>query len=299
MASTTPQSASFISSGSYDAAVYLGHVTPIFDSVNVSVLRYAIELAQAAGDIALRHFRDRDALVIERKDALDLVSIADREVERHIRDEIELRFPDDGFLGEETDRTTALRGRRTWVVDPIDGTLNFLRGHDAWAVTIALIEAGRPRLGVIHAPVRKETLSGGEGLGARLNGEQLPLVPSTIPRDAIASIGVGPRVPLEQQLSLIRFIVGESGMTFRRNGCASVSLMMLVKQDLDAMFALGLRSWDVAAGVAIAHEIGYASNFTVDEAALARPLDLVCASQPLFEHLRQWDGFRGDAHRLP
>ena len=254
------------------------------------MLRYAGELARAAGDIALRSFRNRRALEVERKGALDLVSVADREVERYIRNEIRLRFPNDGFLGEEDDRTPSASGR-TWIVDPIDGTLNFLRGHDAWAITIALVAHGKPCLGVIHAPVRKETLSGGDGLGARLNGEALPHAPSTVTDDAIASIGIGPRATLVQQLSLIRFIAGDCGMTFRRNGCASVSLMMLVKGELDAMLALGLTSWDVIAGVTVARELGYVSTFANDEATLDRPQNFVCASPPLSGRLREWEGF--------
>ena len=261
------------------------------NAVDASVLRYAGDLARAAGDIALRHFRHRGALQIERKGALDLVSGADREVERHIRNEIRLQFPDDGFLGEETDRTTPSASGRTWIVDPIDGTLNFLRGHDAWAVTICLVMDGRPRLGVIHAPVLQQTLSGGEGLGARLNGESLPRAPSNIAEDAVACIGIGTRVALVEQLSFIRFIVGECGMTFRRNGCASVSLMMLVNREVDAMLALGVTSWDIVAGIAVASELGYVSNLAIDEHALDRTLNVACAPPPCFERLRKWEGF--------
>ena len=254
------------------------------------MLRYASELARAAGDVALRYFRNRGTLEIQRKGAFDLVSVADREVARYIQSELRLRFPDDGFLGEESDPTPSSSGR-TWIVDPIDGTLNFLRGHDAWAVTIGLVADGRPCLGVVHAPVLKETLSGGQGLGGQLNGDALPRAPSTIADNAVVSIGMGARVVLDQQLSLIRFVVSGCEMTFRRNGCASVSLMMLLKREVDAMLALGLTCWDVVAGVSVASELAYLSNFTINVAALDRPLNVACAPRPLFERLCGWEGF--------
>lgn len=258
--------------------------------IDASLLRYADELAREAGEIALHHFRRRGDLAIERKGALDLVSMADREVERHLRNRIASRFPDDGFLGEEGEATPSASGR-TWIVDPIDGTLNFLKGHDAWAVSIGLVADGRPRLGIVHAPVREETLVGGEGLGARLNGDALPPAPDAAGDDAVASIGIAPRIPLDRQLSLIRFLVGESGMSFRRNGCASLSLVMLARQQLDAMLALGVAGWDVVGGLAVAHELGYVSSLAVADATWRGPLDVVCAAPCWFERLRNWEGF--------
>ncbi|MCA0420544.1 MAG: inositol monophosphatase, partial [Proteobacteria bacterium] len=117
----------------------------------------AIEaLAREAGAIALDHFARVASLPVTMKGHLDLVTEADQAVERFIVAGLRRLFPEDGILGEEGSGQDSRSGR-LWVVDPIDGTANFVRGNDQWAVSIGLFEGGHPRFGVIHAPVRGQT----------------------------------------------------------------------------------------------------------------------------------------------
>ncbi|MDQ6619403.1 MAG: inositol monophosphatase [Pseudomonadota bacterium] len=250
---------------------------------------FTIDLGREAGELALAHFADRDHLTVENKRPLDLVTEADRDVENLLRARIKARFPEDGFLGEET-VGGAGSSRRTWVVDPIDGTLNFLRGNDAWAVSIGVMDHDRPLLGVVYAPVRRELFSGAHDEQACLNGSPLKLAPAAVQADAVLGVGFGARVSVERQLSVLNFIVGDCAMTFRRNGAASISLMMLAQGQLDGFVAVGLSSWDVIGGVAAAGALGYGSSIDWQRVSLTDSLSFVCASKSVVERFAHYFG---------
>jgi myo-inositol-1(or 4)-monophosphatase len=130
----------------------------------------ARRVARQAGKLAADFYRSRNTLSIERKGIQDVVSKADRASEDLILTELAGEFPDDGFLGEEG----GLRreAEYTWVVDPIDGTDNFLRGIPFWCVSIALVAARQPLIGVIYNPVADEMFSAVKDGGAFLNGSR-------------------------------------------------------------------------------------------------------------------------------
>lgn len=122
--------------------------------------RFALaqSIARDAGAVALGYFNEREKLVIETKrDPQDVVSIADREVENLIRARVAETLPDDGFLGEEYGLTDGTSGF-TWVVDPIDGTSPFVNGMPNWCVSIAVLCAGEPVIGVIYAPCPDDSM---------------------------------------------------------------------------------------------------------------------------------------------
>src|SRR3954452_2695997 len=131
-------------------------------------LDVALRIAHEAGELALRHFRALDLLSIENKGHQDLVSNADREVELFVRAELARAFPDDGIVGEEHAPTSGTSGH-IWVIDPIDGTANFVRGIPAWCVVIACVDQGMTEIGVIHEPSTGETFCASRGGGAFLN----------------------------------------------------------------------------------------------------------------------------------
>lgn len=133
-------------------------------------------VAREAGDIAMAYFRrgQRTAAAISYKGGGSPVTEADFAVDRFLFEAMRGLAPEAGWLSEETADTNARLSRNSLIiVDPIDGTHAFTRGDDRWAVSIALVEAGRPAVGVIHAPARGETFTGALGLGAFLNGERL------------------------------------------------------------------------------------------------------------------------------
>jgi len=117
------------------------------------------QLVRHAGHLAFGQFRRLAGDSVHLKGHLDLVTVADREVERFLTDGLLRIFPQDGVFGEEG---AAVPGRsgRNWVIDPIDGTLNFVRGSEQWAVSVGLFQDGRPQFGIIHAPARDQLLIG-------------------------------------------------------------------------------------------------------------------------------------------
>ena len=126
----------------------------------------AQDVARRAGALALDYWRNRDRLTVELKGPQDFVSRADRDVEALIRRDIAAAFPDDRFLGEETAAAFTGPFDASWIVDPIDGTHNFLRGVPYWNVAIAYVEQGRPRIGVVYDPVNGELYRAERGGGA-------------------------------------------------------------------------------------------------------------------------------------
>lgn len=132
------------------------------------LLDFAVEIARAAGEITLRHFRG--SFVAERKADNSFVTIADREAESYLRARIETAFPEDSILGEEAGKKSGISNRR-WILDPIDGTFSFVHGVPLYGVLIGLEVAGEPILGVVNLPASNEIVYAARGLGCFLNGE--------------------------------------------------------------------------------------------------------------------------------
>src|SRR5438270_10273982 len=156
-------------------------------------------VARSAGALALDYFRNRERLVIELKGPRDFVSHADRDVESFIRREIAAAFPDDSFLGEETASQYRPGGTKLWIVDPIDGTHNFLRGIAYWAVSIAYTEDGVRTLGAIYDPVHDELFHARRQHGAWRAGTNVEVRLSTARPEglsgAVVSVGHHDRYP--------------------------------------------------------------------------------------------------------
>ena len=132
-------------------------------------------IARQAGKTALDFFHNRGDIAVRMKGAQDRVTDVDLEIERFIRRELAQHFPEDDFLGEEMEKTEgdSSMGDRLWVVDPIDGTDCFVFGIPAWCISIAWVENGKIKIGVIYDPVHDELYAAGLGYGAWLNGERI------------------------------------------------------------------------------------------------------------------------------
>ena len=155
---------------------------------NDARMRFARDLAVRAGELGLSYFRRLDTLTIESKGHQDLVSDGDRDVETFIRAAIAREYPADGIVGEEHANVAGTSGY-VWVIDPIDGTANFVRGIPAWTVVIAGVKDGALDVGVIQEPSTAETFYGRRGGGAFLNGK--PIRTSAATDVTTGSIGTG------------------------------------------------------------------------------------------------------------
>ncbi len=223
--------------------------------------RYAFlqQLARRAGALALGFWENRTALTIELKGPQDFVSRADRDVETFIRGEIAASFPGDDFLGEETASSFKPGGDRLWIVDPIDGTHNFLRGIPYWNVSIAYVEGGVRTLGAVYDPARDELFHARRGGGAwRSNaaGEARVVTAETSTlAGAMIAVGHSDRAAEPRYIALRQALMDASA-AFRNFGAGALQLAHVADGRLDAFVELELSSWDAMAGLLLVEEAG-------------------------------------------
>jgi myo-inositol-1(or 4)-monophosphatase len=243
------------------------------------------EIAREAGNIALAHFRSLAELPVERKGHLDLVTEADREVEAFLIGKLREIFPLDGVYGEEGANVPGTSGR-VWVLDPIDGTFNFVRGGPNWAVSIGLYQHRRPVFGVINAPARDLLLTGGDSSDTRLNGKPMsPLPPFDLSR-ASTGIGLHPSITTEDRLEMVRFISDDLRINFRCCGSSALSLIDVATGETDGYVALGDSTWDVMAALPILRNLGVTHTIDWDRTDLAAKLRFACGSEAFLERVR-------------
>ena len=216
----------------------------------------ACAAARAAGDQLLRRFRPRQRIAVETKGLHDYVTEADRTAERTVVEVLLGSFPQDGVLAEEGSAARDVSGRR-WVIDPLDGTTNFIHGVPTFAVSVALEDASGLLVGVVHDPVHGETFHARRGGGARLNGDPISCSRAEDLHDALIATGFPFR-----EMSRVReylhafesFLRGAAGM--RRAGSASLDLVFTACGRYDGFWEVGLSRWDIAAGALIVQEAG-------------------------------------------
>ncbi|MFO1395534.1 MAG: inositol monophosphatase [Burkholderiales bacterium] len=223
--------------------------------------RYAAAraIAREAGALALDYFRHRDALVIETKGVTDYVTRADRDVENLIRRELAARFPQDAFLGEETAASFVPGTGGTWVVDPIDGTHNFLRGVPYWNVAIGYVDNGRTQVGVVCDPCSDALYHAQRGGGAWCTsaGRDARLAVAATRELAGSYIVLGHHDrSFEHRYFDIRRRMMESGIAMRNFGSAALQLAHVASGRLDAFVELELSAWDAVAGLLLVEEAG-------------------------------------------
>ena len=209
----------------------------------------------AVGALSLRAFNALDSLTVETKGPADYVSRADREAETLARRLLADAFPGDPVLGEEQGGTVA---DRYWIVDPIDGSANFLSGLPVWAVSIARIENGRPVLGAIALPALGLIVSGGTRAAFSAKGEW----PARVGSAPLAfGIGRNPHWPAEARAKLEAELESEGHHIVALGSCAA-SLALVALGRLAGYVEHHTRPWDAAAGHAICEAAGIASTLT-------------------------------------
>jgi myo-inositol-1(or 4)-monophosphatase len=230
------------------------------DRLSISA-RYASvqQIATRAAALAHRYFIERDSLAVEAKGSQNYVSMADRAVEELIRAEIRREFPDDAFLGEETAAQFTGTPDHVWVVDPIDGTHNFLRGARYYCVSIAYVEHGRREIGIVADPEHDEMFHSLRGHGAWLahGGDEIRLEVSDCVALARAFVCLGhhDRHP-EARYIAIRQALMENGVAMRNMGAGALQLAHVAAGRYDAFVELSLNAWDALAGLLLVEEAG-------------------------------------------
>jgi myo-inositol-1(or 4)-monophosphatase len=244
---------------------------------------FARHLAREAGALALRYFRREIAFVVEAKALQDFVSAADHAVEALIRERLALKFPSDAMLGEEGGGEL---GRHLWVVDPIDGTLNFVHGVRYWCVAIGFIVGGERKIGVIYDPSLDELFWAARGGGAWSDDTLIHVSPRDRIDHALVCAGYVPRHPLEEHLSLKRRL-HEAGAAVKDMGAGALMLAHVAAGRFDAFLEPHMHPWDASAGLLLVEEAGGRVHPYPGPGGLAAGGPVIAAAPGIFHALER------------
>jgi myo-inositol-1(or 4)-monophosphatase len=236
----------------------------------------ACAIVREAGKLAYDYFGRRAQLEIEHKGMQDVVSIADRAVEDLIRKRLAGAFPEDDLLGEEGGAATRRPGAGLWVIDPIDGTANFLRGMPYWSVTLAYVVDDRVEIGVTHDPVHDELFWARRGGGAYRNHAPIRTSGCTDPKRAAVGSTFTFKMKIETYIRLTDEIL-RTGSDHRRMGSTALMMCHVADGRLDGCLTAYCNSWDVIGGLLLVEEAGgVASDFIADNGLMAAGSALAC-----------------------
>jgi myo-inositol-1(or 4)-monophosphatase len=235
----------------------------------------ALQFAAEAATLALRLRTPQATISGILKGAQDWVTEADGAVERLLSDRLAQAFPEDGFQGEEGG--IAPSGHFRWVVDPIDGTANYMRGSPRFCVSLACLDLNTPVIGVIIAPALQETFAACVGVGATLNGVPIHAAGTNDLARATIELGWSQRYPRREYLALADRILA-AGAAPRLGGSGALGLADVAAGRLDAYVELHINLWDAAAALTILAEAGATiSKFMADDGAIAGRVLLAAA----------------------
>jgi myo-inositol-1(or 4)-monophosphatase len=239
-----------------------------------SDLVLAERAARAAGEVLLSYYGRPPEGVDAKSSETDLVSDADREAERVIRELLEAERPHDGLIAEEGSHSESESGRR-WVVDPLDGTVNFLYGFPAWGVSIALEDEDGLALGLVLDPVRPELFTAVRGEGATLDGDPIRVSGRTELARAMVATGFSYESERRARQADLLTTLLPRVRDIRRVGAAALDLCQVAAGRVDAFYERGLKRWDEAAGRLLIEEAG-----GVVAELDGEPMGLAAASSP-------------------
>ncbi len=219
------------------------------------IVNIAVSAARAAGTIILRHLDQVDRLPVESKGPNDFVSAVDRAAEQEIINIIRRAYPDHAILGEESGAQGS--GDKLWIVDPLDGTTNYLHRFPHFCVSIAFRDHGELRQGVIYDPLKQELFWASRGDGAQMNNRRLRVSAAKNIDSALIATGVpiGAGERMDRYLPQLQRVASHTA-GIRRAGSAALDLAYVAAGRVDGFWELGLRPWDTAAGLLMVQEAG-------------------------------------------
>jgi myo-inositol-1(or 4)-monophosphatase len=237
-----------------------------------------------AGDLAMRYFGNLSELSIMSKGARDMVSDADLEVEKLIKERLLTSYPDDAYLGEETGHVAGSDDSGIWVVDPIDGTQPFLSGLRSWCISIAYVQAHEMQFGMVNNPAAGELFSGGAGRTAELNGRAIAPREAQSVVDGLTFLGCNPRLRPEQVVPVLNRLLQAGGMFFR-NGSGALGLCDVACGRLIGYVEAHINSWDCLGALAVCMSAGARVSDYLTEGSILRGGPIVAASPGVFDQL--------------
>ena len=227
-------------------------------------------------------------LKVEKKGSTDYVTEVDRRVEQIIFEDIKSYYPEHNFLGEESGAEIN-NSNVTWILDPIDGTTNFINGFPHYCISLCASVDGVPTHGVIIDPTRREEFSASKGKGAQLNGERIRVSDQKNLTDALLSCSSRSTPEQNYKYNLLGTFMElyKNEITIRRTGCTALDLAYIAAGRLDGFWGNGLKPWDVAAGIVIAEEAGALLSDFHGNPKYHSSENIVCCSPKCFKPILQ------------
>ncbi|MEP4485403.1 MAG: inositol monophosphatase family protein [Halioglobus sp.] len=223
------------------------------------MVNIALRAARKVGEQIVRASDDLDHLEVKSKSLNDFVSEVDVTTEQEIKYQLQKAYPDHAVLGEESGLTGAEDADYCWIIDPLDGTTNFVRGIPHYAVSIACLYKGKLEHAIIVDPVRREEFTASRGRGAQLNGRRIRVSKRPSLDGALLGTGIPFKDHCDDKLApyskSIEILAGQCA-GIRRTGAASLDLAYVAAGRLDAFWEIGLAKWDIAAGALLIREAG-------------------------------------------
>jgi myo-inositol-1(or 4)-monophosphatase len=223
------------------------------------MINIALRAARKAGENIVRASDDLDRIDVRAKGVNDFVTDVDVAAEKEVIYHLHKAYPDHAILGEETGLTGSEEAEYRWLVDPLDGTTNFVRGIPHYAVSIACLRRGKLEHAVIVDPVRREEFTASRGRGAQLNGRRIRVSKLASLDGALLGTGIPFKDHCDDKLgpySKSIEVLAAQCAGIRRAGAASLDLAYVAAGRLDAFWEIGLSAWDIAAGALLVREAG-------------------------------------------
>jgi myo-inositol-1(or 4)-monophosphatase len=248
------------------------------------MLNIAIRAARSAGNVIIRNIDRLDTITVHAKDRNDFVSEVDRQAELEIIGILRKAYPDHAILAEESGNREG--NDYQWIIDPLDGTTNFLHGFPQYSVSIALRHKGRLEQGVVYDPVRQELFTASRGAGAQLNERRIRVSSRRTLDGALLGTGFPfkSQQHLDSYLEMFRLLFPKTA-GIRRAGSASLDLAYVAAGRFDGFWEIGLNVWDMAAGVLLIQEAGGLSGDFLGGHDYLESGNLVAANPKLFAEI--------------
>ncbi len=250
------------------------------------MLNIAVKAARRAGSVIQRASHNIDIIRVEKKSANDFVTDVDRAAEQAIIDVILEAYPSHAILAEESGAKGMGASEYEWIIDPIDGTTNFLHGHSQYAISIALAHKGQVQEAVVYDPSRNDLYTASRGVGAFLNERRIRVSKRIQLNECLIATGfpVVDQSMIDTYLAILKDVIAKSAGA-RREGAASLDLCNVACGRVDGFFEFNLKPWDIAAGSLIVQEAGGIVTDMKGEQTWLESGDIVAASPKVLAQL--------------
>jgi myo-inositol-1(or 4)-monophosphatase len=250
------------------------------------MLNIAVKAARRAGSIINRAALEGTALEVRAKRANDFVTQVDKAAEAAIIEVIRRAYPEHAILAEESGQTPSAHAEHRWVIDPLDGTTNFIHGFPQYCVSIAVQHRGATAHAVVYDPARNELFTASRGRGAFLDDRRIRVSKCGQLKDALVGTGFPFRefTRIEAYLVQLRTLMSASAGV-RRAGAAALDLAYVASGRLDGFWEMGLSAWDMAAGALLVQEAGGLVGDFAGEPGYLETGDIAAATPKVFPRL--------------